>query len=108
MEQMFFALLMNAIQAADGAAERKIVVSGQAGDHEIELCFEDNCGGIATDHVDEVFEPFFTTKAEGTGLGLCVVEHILDRYRAKIQALNRPGEGVTFKVTLPLSVSSSS
>jgi PAS domain S-box-containing protein len=110
MEQIFFALLMNAIQAADGATDRTIVVRGQARDGEIGLSFEDTCGGIAPEHADQIFHPFFTTKgaAEGTGLGLCVVEHILDRYGAKIQAQNRPGEGVTFKVTLPLADSSSS
>jgi len=104
MEQLFFALIMNAIQAADGGSERRVVVTGEARDHEIELCFADDCGGIAEGDLDQIFKPFFTTKGEagGTGLGLCVVEHILDRYGAKIEALNRPGEGVTFNVTLPL------
>jgi len=109
IEQVFFALLMNAIQAADGATDRMVVVRGQAHDHDIELLFEDTCGGLAPDHVDQIFKPFFTTKgaAGGTGLGLCVVEHILERYRAKIQVHNRPGHGATFQVTLPLSEPSS-
>lgn len=105
---MFFALIMNAIQATDGQSERSIVVTGRAGEREIELCFADDCGGIAEEHIDQIFKPFFTTKGEagGTGLGLCVVVHILDRYGAKIEPLNRPGEGVTFKVTLPLPAAS--
>lgn len=105
VEQVFFALLMNAIQAADGTSDRTIVIRGQVQGREIELSFEDTCGGIAPDHADKVFNPFFTTKGAtgGTGLGLCVVEHILDRYHAKIQAHNRPGQGVTFRITLPLS-----
>ena len=106
MEQVFFALLMNAIQAADGKIDHKVVVSGQTQEREIELSFADDCGGIAPDHVDQVFKPFFTTKAGGTGLGLCVVEHILDRYGARTQTFNRPGEGATFTVTLPLSAPS--
>ena len=110
MEQVFFALLMNAIQAADGTTDRTIEVRGQADASGIELHFDDSCGGIASDHVDEIFKPFFTTKADrgGTGLGLCVVEHILDRYKGKIQVLNRPGEGVTFKVILPVASAGSS
>jgi signal transduction histidine kinase len=109
VEQVFFALLMNAIQAADGATDCAITVRGQVRDGEIELLFEDTCGGITPERVDKIFEPFFTTKGEtgGTGLGLCVVEHILDRYQAKIQVQNRPGQGVTFRVTLPLSKPSS-
>jgi PAS domain S-box-containing protein len=104
MEQMFFALIMNAIQAADGQVDRTVTVTAEAGDGEIELRFGDNCGGIVESDIDHIFRPFFTTKGQagGTGLGLCVVEHILGRYQGKIQPLNRPGEGVTFQVTLPL------
>lgn len=110
MEQLFFALLMNAIQAADGSVPRSVVVHGSVGANDdspqrvIELRFEDTCGGVAPENVERIFQPFFTTKAHagGTGLGLCVVEHILDRYDGKIELINRPGQGATFKVTLPL------
>ncbi len=110
MEQLFFTLLMNAIQAADGTQPRDVYIRGRAEDGLIELWFEDTCGGIDPEHVERIFEPFFTTKATagGTGLGLCIVEHILARYRAKIEMDNRPGEGVTFKVTLPVSDTPSS
>jgi signal transduction histidine kinase len=59
-------------------------------------------------YVDQISRPFFTTKGEvgGTGLGLRVVEHIVDRYGGKIEHLNRPGDGVTFNVALPLPASS--
>ncbi len=104
MEQLFFALLMNAIQASDGSVPRSVVVHGQARDGQIELRFEDTCGGVAPENAERIFQPFFTTKAHagGTGLGLCVVEHILDRYGGKIELINRPPVGATFKVTLPL------
>ena len=110
MEQLFFTLLMNAIQAADGTQPRAVHIRGRSADSQIELWFEDTCGGIDPDVLDKIFEPFFTTKADagGTGLGLCIVEHILSRYRAKIETDNRPGEGVTFKVTLPVSDTPSS
>lgn len=104
MEQLFFSLLMNAIQASDGSVPRSVVVHGQARDGQIELRFEDTCGGVAPENAERIFKPFFTTKAHagGTGLGLSVVEHILDRYDGKIELINRPPVGATFKVTLPL------
>ena len=106
MEQLFFALLVNAIQAADGQADRRVSIRGQTEDNHIEILFEDTCGGVDPQHVDRFFEPFFTTKADigGTGLGLSVVQHILGRYQGKIRAHNRPGQGVTFEVALPLSL----
>lgn len=118
MEQLFFALLMNAIQAVPMPSDREstrraVVVRGSAGAKDdspqrvIELCFEDTCGGVAPENVERIFQPFFTTRAHagGTGLGLSVVEHILDRYNGKIELINRPGQGATFKITLPLPCS---
>jgi C4-dicarboxylate-specific signal transduction histidine kinase len=104
MEQVFFSLVENAIQAADGTANHHLTITGTAKDKSVELRFADDCGGIAPENVDRVFDPFFTTKSrdEGTGLGLCIVEQALSRVRGKIHAENRPGEGVTFVITLPL------
>lgn len=104
MEQMCFALIENAIQAADGRRQHQLVISAERTAAQICLRFEDDCGGIAPDHVDKVFQPFFTTKPpnEGTGLGLCIVERIVGQVRGKVHLENAPGRGVAFCVTLPL------
>jgi PAS domain S-box-containing protein len=104
MEQVFFCLLENAIQAADGQTAHQIRISGATTDESIEVRFIDDCGGIAPEHMNRIFEPFFTTKGEeqGTGLGLCIVQQAVSRAEGKIRVENRPREGVTFIVTLPL------
>lgn len=104
MEQMCFALIENAIQAADGSKPRRLVVRGRRTAGEITLSFQDTCGGIAPEHVDRIFEPFFTTKlsGQGTGLGLCIVDRVVTQACGKIQLENKPGEGTTFHITLPL------
>jgi PAS domain S-box-containing protein len=104
MEQMCFALMENAIQAADGAKPRKLVISGRRADDRVMLQFEDTCGGIAPEHLDRIFEPFFTTKppGEGTGLGLCIVRRVVTQANGSIHVENHPGEGATFCVTLPV------
>jgi C4-dicarboxylate-specific signal transduction histidine kinase len=104
LEQMCFALVENAIQAADGAKQRKLVISGDQGDGRVTLRFEDNCGGIAPEHVDKIFQPFFTTKpqGEGTGLGLCIVDRVVAHAAGTVRVENHPGQGAAFLVTLPL------
>jgi len=104
LEQMCFALIENAIQAADGVKERRLVISGESTGTQICLQFQDDCGGIAQEHVDRIFQPFFTTKPpnEGTGLGLCIVERIVGQIRGKVHVENAPGQGVAFCITLPL------
>jgi PAS domain S-box-containing protein len=104
IEQLFFSLVENAVQAADGVNAHRLTIGGVLKKRVIELVFADDCGGIAPKHLGRIFEPFFTTKdsEHTTGLGLCIVERILSRMGGKIRVNNRPGVGVTFVVTLPV------
>jgi PAS domain S-box-containing protein len=104
MEQLFFALIDNAIHAGDGKKNRQLTISGTVKGKQIELQFADNCGGIAPENLDKIFEPFFTTKpaGEGTGLGLCIVKNIVSRAGGKVWAKSDLGKGATFFVTLPI------
>ena len=104
LEQLFFALVENAIQAADGKKECRLIISGDVKDEHIELRFSDTCGGIAPENLDKIFEPFFTTKSVGerTGLGLCIVERIVTGAGGKIRVESKAGKGTTFFVTLPV------
>jgi hypothetical protein len=44
----------------------------------------------------------FTTKADGTGLGLMIVQRIVQDHRGRIDVHSEPGVGTTFTVFLPL------
>ena len=106
LEQLFFALVDNAIQSADGEKNYRLIISGHLRDeHYIELRFSDNCGGIAPENIDRIFEPFFTTRPQGkgTGLGLCIVQRIASRAGGKVRVESKVGEGSTFLVTLPIN-----
>jgi hypothetical protein len=105
LEQLFFALVENAIQAADGKKSRRLIISGDVKDEHIELRFADDCCGIAPKNLDKVFEPFFTTRpiGERTGLGLCVVERIVSGAGGKIRVESKTGKGSTFYITLPIN-----
>jgi signal transduction histidine kinase len=63
----------------------------------------DTGGGIPQEILDEVFNPFFTTKEAGTGLGLGLVRRIARAHRGRVGVDNRPGEGVTFRLWLPMT-----
>jgi C4-dicarboxylate-specific signal transduction histidine kinase len=104
IEQLFFALIENAIQAADGKKTRQIVISGAVKDKNIELRISDGCGGIAPENIDKIFEPFFTTKprGHGTGLGLCIVKDVVSRNGGRVKVESKLGKGTTFTITLPI------
>jgi two-component system C4-dicarboxylate transport sensor histidine kinase DctB len=103
IEQVFFSLTQNAIQAAGGPGTRHFRIRGTHRDGQVELRFTDDCGGIAPEHLEHIFEPFFTTKpaGEGTGLGLCIVQRVVSQVGGRIQVESRFGRGTTFVVTLP-------
>jgi len=105
LEQLFFALIDNAIQAADGKKIRRLIIGGAVRDEHIEMQFSDNCGGIAQENLGKIFLPFFTTKPaeEGTGLGLCIVKRIASRTGGNVRVESRDGKGSTFFVTLPIN-----
>src|SRR5712692_6085765 len=62
----------------------------------------DNGPGIPAEAVPKLFRPFFTTKANGTGLGLAVVQKIIVQHGGQVEARNRQEGGAAFIVTLPV------
>jgi two-component system, NtrC family, sensor histidine kinase HydH len=69
----------------------------------VEVSVSDTGGGIPEGILDEVFNPFFTTKEAGTGLGLALVRRIARAHGGGVDVDNRPGQGVTFRIRLPLT-----
>jgi GAF domain-containing protein len=69
----------------------------------VEVSVSDTGGGIPQEILDEVFNPFFTTKEAGTGLGLTLVRRIVRAHGGRVEVENRPGEGVTFRLWLPMA-----
>jgi len=67
---------------------------------------EDTGCGIPPDQLERIFEPFFTTKAggsgRGSGLGLAVVQAIVDDHRGAVLVTSELGRGTTFRIVLPV------
>ena len=63
--------------------------------------FKDNGPGIPLDKKSQIFLPFYTTHPHGTGLGLSVVERIVEGHGGVVHEMGTPGEGATFEILLP-------
>lgn len=71
----------------------------------VQVKVSDTGTGIDPDIIDQVFDPYFTTKdhGEGSGMGLAVVNGIIENYGGRIIAESTPGEITTFTFYLPAS-----
>ena len=102
MRQVLVNLIMNATDAASGAARARVSVSAESEEDNLVFKVADNGSGIGSDETDRVFDPFFTTKARGTGLGLTVVNNIVKSHDGFVEVDSSSKDGTTFTVTLPL------
>lgn len=67
----------------------------------VRIRFEDNGCGVPLDKKEEIFAPFYTTYPHGTGLGLSVVQRVIEGHGGVIHEIGKPGEGSVFEFFLP-------
>lgn len=90
-------LLANALQAG---ATQLLVSAHRAGD-DVLLRVVDNGRGMSRELLARIFEPFYTTRSNGTGLGLAVVQSVVQAHQGKIEVASVEGEGSCFTLRLP-------
>lgn len=105
LEQLFQNLIGNAIKYRDPARTPVVHVSAEAQGQWRQFSVQDNGIGIEPQYLDRIFGLFkrLHSKEEysGTGIGLALCQRIVERYRGRIWVESAPGEGSTFRFTLP-------
>ena len=101
---MIWNLILNAVQAMpDGGALTVEAYRLRTGGREgVQITIHDTGCGISEENSASIFEPFYTTRGAGTGLGLTVVNRILDEYSGTVAFRSEPEKGTTFSVWLPI------
>jgi two-component system phosphate regulon sensor histidine kinase PhoR len=115
--RIFENLVENALKY--GAAGRRVDIkigpgASVEGEAEAQVSVRDYGPGIAPEHLPRLTERFYRvdvteSRAQGgTGLGLALVKHILNRHRGRLTIDSAPGEGATFTVHLPTAAAAHS
>jgi signal transduction histidine kinase len=105
--QVLLNLLSNATKFCDRDRGR-IRIGLTVRDAGLEVAVCDNGPGISAEEHAAIFDKFrqggdtLTGKPQGTGLGLHISRHIVERLGGRIWAESRPGEGACFYFTLPI------
>ncbi|MCX5543757.1 PAS domain S-box protein [Paraburkholderia sp. CNPSo 3076] len=104
LQQVVLNLLLNAMEAMNGIAERprQMVVKIERDDGDrLRLAVTDSGMGIDPQHAGRLFDAFFTTKREGMGIGLSVSRCIIERHGGRLWASSNEGFGATFSFSIP-------
>jgi len=110
--QLLWNLLLNAAQATPGGGRIEIDcrtretgfacpanierLYGSSNADWVELQVRDNGTGIPRADIDRIFDPFYTTKERGFGLGLSIVQNIIQEHGGLIMAESTSGAGTAF------------
>jgi signal transduction histidine kinase len=99
MEQVFFNLMKNALEAMKDGGELTIEIKHD--DMSVSVVFHDSGVGMSDEALAHLFEPYRTTKKKGTGLGLMISRRIVAAHGGEIAVASEEGRGTTFTVRLP-------
>ena len=102
LTQALVNLVINAIQAVERNGRVEVSAGCGAEEGVLTIAVQDTGPGIPAGRESSIFEPFFTTKAEGSGLGLWIVQQIITAHGGDIGAVNAHGGGAVFTFHLPL------
>jgi signal transduction histidine kinase len=102
LNRVFINIIKNGIQSIPEEKAGKIAVILYNKENTAIIEIRDNGKGIPDDVKQKMFMPNFTTKSSGMGLGLAIVQNILDQINGKITYKTRVGTGTTFIISLPL------
>jgi len=100
-EQVLLNLCLNAVQAMAAGGALYLGAAHRPDGVQIEV--RDTGMGIPEADLPHLFQPFFTTKhrGEGSGLGLALVQRIVQDHQGKVVVESAPGRGTTFSIHLP-------
>jgi heavy metal sensor kinase len=109
LSRALFNLVDNAIKYTPEGGRVRIAAGRNHSAKKIEIIVEDNGIGIQSEEIDRIFDRFYRvdkarSQTRGTGLGLSIAREIVKAHEGLISVESTPGEGSTFKITLPSKI----
>ncbi len=109
LNRIFINLLKNSIESINEKFvkkpnfTKKIDIEIEEKDDYIEICIIDNGTGFDEKNLDNALKPYFTTKTNGSGLGLPIVNKIINDHNGTLKVLPN-STGAKIKINLPINV----
>lgn len=104
LAQAVFNLMSNALKFARDGMPPHIRLLPEEQPECVRVWVEDNGIGIAPEHQEQVFRPFIRLNGEsygGTGIGLAIVQRVVERMGGRVGVESTPGQGSRFWLEFP-------
>lgn len=104
LRQVFDNLISNALKYARPGEPPSLAISAKTGKHMVCFSVRDQGIGIPVDQWTRVFQPFVRLEqvdTSGSGIGLAIVQRIVELYGGRVWIEASDGEGCTVKFTIP-------
>lgn len=100
LKQAFINLILNSLEAIEGNGQ--VLISTLQDKNKVTVKFQDTGKGMSEETKGKIFTPFFSTKENGAGLGLGIVERIVQNHKGEIKVESYLGKGTTFTLIFPV------
>jgi len=100
IKQALLNLMLNAVESVTSL--KLIQIKSFSSQGFVKISIKDYGTGISKEGKEKIFEPFFTTKSKGSGLGLFIVNQIIQAHGGYIDVDSKLEQGVMITVALPI------
>jgi len=100
LTQVFLNLIINALDFVPTGGQIVVKTQDEAG--ELLVSVMDDGPGIAAESRPRIFDPFFSRREGGIGLGLTIVQQIVQVHQAQISVTESPWKGARFDIRFTL------
>ncbi|UCH80019.1 MAG: HAMP domain-containing protein [Nitrospiraceae bacterium] len=99
-KEVLINLIQNALKSMNGKG--LIEIKTDTVSDNVIISVKDSGAGIPEKYREKIFNPFFSTREEGLGLGLPIVQRIIESHGGKIKCTSIDGKGTEFVISIPV------
>lgn len=96
-------LITNSVAAMEDRELQELSIVARKVGSNVEIRLRDTGKGITQENLERIYDPFFTTKpaGRGTGLGMSIVQRLVQEHRGTINVRSRPEVGTRVTLSFP-------